>query len=96
MLHFNLENMDRLPYLHISLSVEDPKFEGYIKSAPISINSTHFMKNFLIWMCTRSTQPDNYGQGHGVLMPWENGFREAYLLKDHCKIALTGQCYFMS
>ena len=43
-----------------------------------------------------STQPDSQGQGHGVLMPWENGFREEYLLKDHCKIALTGRSTFMS
>ena len=92
---FNSISTDTV-YLQISVSAADPQFNGYINSAPNSIYSTLFMRNFLIRMCTMSTQPDSQGQGHGVLMPWENGFREEYLLKDHCKIALTGRSTFMS
>ena len=77
------------------ISAKDPVFDAYVKSAPISIYSTLFMRNFLIRMCTKSTQPDSQGQGHGVLLPYEHGFREEYLLVDHCKIALTGRSTYM-
>ena len=73
----------------------DPRFGGYVQSAPQSIFSTLFMRDFLIRLCTRSTAPDSQGQGHGVLLPWDNGFREELLMKDHCKIALTGRSNYM-